>query len=116
MPTGLGATAAWIGANASTISAVSAAATAAGGIYAASQQGKAGAEAERQRKQQQALAGAIEKPQEAKTPDLSEIQKRNAQMAAAGGQLSGSSSTLLTGAGGVADSLLSLGTNTLLGR
>lgn len=116
MPTGLSAAGAWIGANAGTISAVSSAATAAAGAYAAHRQSGQQGEAERQRKQQQALAGAIEKPQEAKTPDLSEIQKRNAQMAAAGGQLSGANSTLLTGAGGVADSLLSLGSNTLLGR
>lgn len=116
MPTGLGAAASWIGANAGAISAVSTAATAAAGAYAASQQGKAGTEAERQRKVQQASAGAIEKPQEAKTPDLSEIQRRNAQLAAAGGQLSGMNSTLLTGSQGVADSMLNLGGNTLLGR
>lgn len=60
--------------------------------------------------------GEAEKPkQPTKEPDVQAIQTKNALAAAAGGQLAGNSSTLLTGASGVGSSSLGLGRNTLLG-
>lgn len=59
-------------------------------------------------------ADAPPKPQAAQDP--MEIAKKNALAASASGQLSGNSSTLLTGANGINPANLSLGTSSLLGQ
>lgn len=60
------------------------------------------------------VPGAIEPPQASKTPDLDPLKKKNAN-AALTGPMAGPASTMLTGAGGVDPSSLSLGKTTLLG-
>jgi hypothetical protein len=115
MPTGVGVAATWIGANAGAITAVASAASAAGGVYAASQQRKA------QRAQLNAVQAAkpltaADRPQlqEVKPVDLNAIRNKNAQLAA--GSLAGQASTLLTGSSGIDSSTLNLGRSTLLGQ
>lgn len=69
--------------------------------------------------QQQAVkpvTDADKPPQAEKAADLNSIAKKNALAAAAGGQLAGNSSTLLTGSTGVDPGSLNLGTSSLLGQ
>lgn len=116
MPTGVGAAVSWIGANAAAVGAVASAAT---GAYAAKQQSsqaKKSAAAQKLAAESVKPLGQQDKPQEAKEVDTSAIQKRNAQMAAAAGQLGGNQATLLSGNNGIATNTLNLGVSSLLGQ